>query len=661
MKPAAIQPWLDANQRHLMAAVGVVRARLQRHAARERGVAEQNDAVISAEAALRATAEAMPASPALETLCAGFRLSPFEHDVLLLCAGIELSSEFAALVMTIQTATRRPGPTFSLALAALPEAHWSALAPGAPLRRWRLVEVTANEGLVSAPLRIDERVLHFLTGVDALDERLQGLLQPIHLSAELPASQIAIVDTLTELWGRSTDFESCPVVQLCAGDPVDKRAVAATACRTMGLRLHLLRQADLPPSAAERESLARLWEREAVLSRSALLIEADDGEESENARGLTALLENVQGVVFVSRRDPLRLRLRPVVRRDVPAPRPSEQTALWQQALGEAAPSLNGHIERLVSQFCLGPQAIRAASAGILTNAPGQSATELSSKLWETCRVQARARLDDLAQRLTPVATWRDLVLPEAQLQTLREVAAHVRQRAKVYEAWGFAEKSSRGLGISALFAGPSGTGKTMAAEVLANELKLDLYHIDLSAVVSKYIGETEKNLRRVFDAAEQAGAILLFDEADALFGKRSEVKDSHDRYANLEVSYLLQRMEAYRGLAILTTNMKDALDAAFLRRLRFVVQFPFPDTAQRAEIWRRIFPSGTPTDGLDHDKLSRLNVAGGNIRNVALNAAFLAADEDQPVRMKHLLRAARSEYRKLEKPLTTTEIGGWV
>ena len=236
----------------------------------------------------------------------------------------------------------------------------------------------------------------------------------------------------------------------------------------------------------------------------------------------------------------------------------------------------------------------------------------------------------------------------------------HVRRRTTVYESWGFGARNSRGLGISALFAGPSGTGKTMAAEVLARELRLDLYRIDLSSVVSKYIGETEKNLRRVFDAAEAGGAILLFDEADALFGKRSEVKDSHDRYANIEVSYLLQRMEAYRGLAILTTNMKGALDTAFLRRIRFIVQFPFPDAASRAEIWRGIFPPETPTKRLDYDKLARLNVAGGNIRNIALNAAFLAADAEEPVRMEHLLRAARGEYAKLEKPLTGAEIGGW-
>jgi len=251
--------------------------------------------------------------------------------------------------------------------------------------------------------------------------------------------------------------------------------------------------------------------------------------------------------------------------------------------------------------------------------------------------------------------------LQESQREILHEIALHVRHRFTVHEQWGFSKQSTRGLGISTLFSGPSGTGKTMAAEVLANEVRLDLYRIDLSQVVSKYIGETEKNLARVFEAAEGGGAILLFDEADALFGKRSEVKDSHDRYANIEVSYLLQRMESYRGLAVLTTNRKSALDPAFLRRLRFVVEFPFPDAPQRAEIWRRVFPQETPTLGLRIERLARLNAAGGHIRNIAMCAAFLAADAGEPVGMPHLLSAARSEFAKLEKPLTEAELAGWV
>ena len=281
--------------------------------------------------------------------------------------------------------------------------------------------------------------------------------------------------------------------------------------------------------------------------------------------------------------------------------------------------------------------------------------------LWDYCRSQARPQLDDLAQRIEAMATWDDLVLPEREKHILRDISLHVRQRAKVYQEWGFAGKGGKGLGISALFSGASGTGKTMAAEVLAHELKLDLYRIDLSAVVSKYIGETEKNLRRIFDAAETSGAILLFDEADALFGKRTQVKDSHDRHANVEVSYLLQRMEAYQGLAILTTNLKESLDQAFLRRLRFAIKFPFPDAAARSQIWQRIFPTKTPTNKLDFNKLGCLNVAGGNIRNIALNAAFVAADAGEAVMMKHILQAAKSECVKLERSLTDVEIRGWV
>jgi len=315
-------------------------------------------------------------------------------------------------------------------------------------------------------------------------------------------------------------------------------------------------------------------------------------------------------------------------------------------------------LERVISQFDFDASAIHTA-AGRLQGAEF-SAHDSNNALWQACRLHARPQLEDLAQRIHSTASWENIVLPAPQLQTLQTIATHARYRAKVLDQWGFAQQSNRGLGLSALFCGPSGTGKTLAAEILANEMQLDLFRIDLSAVVSKYIGETEKNLRRVFDAAEEGGAVLLFDEADALFGKRSEVKDSHDRYANVEISYLLQRMEAYRGLAILTTNMKDALDRAFLRRLRFVVQFPFPDQAQRAQIWRQIFPAQTPTEQLDFNSLSRLSVSGGNIRSIALNAAFAAADDNRSVGMGHLLRAARHEYDKLEKPLTKAETGGW-
>jgi SpoVK/Ycf46/Vps4 family AAA+-type ATPase len=231
----------------------------------------------------------------------------------------------------------------------------------------------------------------------------------------------------------------------------------------------------------------------------------------------------------------------------------------------------------------------------------------------------------------------------------------------KVYETWGFAAKGRRGLGVSALFTGGSGTGKTMAAEVLAGELRLDLYRIDLSAVVSKYIGETEKNLKQIFDTAEDGGVLLLFDEADALFGKRSEVRDSHDRYANIEVGYLLQRLEAYQGLAILTTNLKSSMDTAFQRRLRFIVNFPFPDAGLREAIWKSVFPAATPTRDLDYRKLAQLNASGGNIRNIALNAAFFSAQSGKPLDMASIAAAAKLEAQKIERPLSDAELRGWV
>jgi SpoVK/Ycf46/Vps4 family AAA+-type ATPase len=247
-------------------------------------------------------------------------------------------------------------------------------------------------------------------------------------------------------------------------------------------------------------------------------------------------------------------------------------------------------------------------------------------------------------------------VLADEQTRLLHQLADQVGQRSRVYEDWGFASKMSRGLGINALFVGESGTGKTMAAEVLAKDLHHNLYRIDLSAVVSKYIGETEKNLRRLFDGAEDGGVMLFFDEADALFGKRSEVRDSHDRYANIEINYLLQRMEAFRGVAILATNMKGALDTAFMRRLRFVITFPFPGAAERKQMWQKVFPSNVPTRELDYNRLAHFNLTGGSIHTIALNTAFLAAQVDTAVTMQLVLNATRAEFLKLERPINEAE-----
>jgi hypothetical protein len=645
--------WTGANQRYLMAAVGVVREMLQHHVQDEEapdGLARQR---------LDEAAAAMPSPSALDLLCEKFELSEFERAVLLLCAGVELDSRFAALCARAQSDPAKLYPTFSLALAVISNAHWSAITPAAPLRRWRMIEVGHGSLLTLSALRIDERILHYLAGVQHLDERLSGLVEPLEGSGDLVASHQALVERIAGAWSQAAGHAPLATVQLCGGDVADQRAIAIAACNAVGLHLGMMKAQSLPAAPGEVDALLRLWRREAILSGAALLLECHDVEASDTARAAAVerVVDGVNAPLIVSGAERQRVRQAAMLTLDVRRPAPREQRALWQQVLSSTAVSSNGMGDALASQFDLTPAKVHAACA----EATSLPENDFGKALWDACRMQARPRLDDLAQRIEPAATWDDLVLPDAQRRLLREIAVHVRQRATVYESWGFATKGLRGLGISALFAGVSGTGKTMAAEVLANELRLDLYRIDLSAVVSKYIGETEKNLRRVFDAAEEGGAILLFDEADALFGKRSEVKDSHDRYANIEVSYLLQRMEAYRGLAILTTNLKNALDTAFLRRIRFIVHFPFPDAEQRAEIWRRIFPIQTPTEALDPAKLARLNVAGGNIRNIALGAAFFAADAGEPVRMTHILQATEGEYAKLEKSLSEAEVRGWV
>jgi hypothetical protein len=610
-----------------------------------------------------------PPSPgtALDRLVEAFGLSPFERDILLLCAGIELDAEFAELCATAQRDPTRTQPTFSLAMAMLPGAHWSALSPDAPLRHWRLLEIGAGPVVTRAPLRIDERILHFLVGVGQLDERLTSLidLAPAPETSPLTPTQARIADEIADSWHGASPGRGLAVVQLSA-PAADGPAIAAAAAARLGLRAATLPADRLPRAAQDLDSLLRLWEREGILSGVGVLlvtVEDQPGAEGDAARArdaaLALLLERAVGPIILCEREPRRVTCRPAVLLELGYPSGAEQLALWRDSLGGVGPG-DAALAATANQFSLTPTVIRAVAGELRTHQAAHPDDDAAAVLWGLCRRRLRGALEGLAQRLESELSWDDIVLPEPQKDTLKSIAAQLRQRATVYDQWGFADKSRRGLGLSALFHGPSGVGKTMAAEVLASELNLDLYHIDLSRIVSKYIGETEANLRRVFDAAEQNGAILLFDEADSLFGTRSEVKDSHDRYANIEVSYLLQRMEAYRGLAILTTNMRAALDPAFLRRIRFSIAFPFPDAPQRIEIWRKIFPPNAPTKSLDLERLGQLRVAGGNIRNIALNAAFLAADAGAPVGMDHILRATRAEYAKLDRRLTHSETALW-
>jgi len=633
--------WTSANQGLLVAEFAWLKARL-----RGEDETTARTMVDDAHAQLE-----IPA--AIDTLAERFGLSGFERDVLLLVAGIEMDSELATLCAGIGEA-QRPWPSFGLAMAVLPDPHWSALTPNRPLRQWRLIEPADETSLTSTRLRMDERVLHYIAGLTYLDARLQPVMRPLDEPSAMAASHRAVTRDVVAAIERMEG--PLPVLQLWGGDPDGQRDVAALIAARLGVRLFAIACEDLPSTPDEIEAMAALWQREAALLDGALLIECRDT--AEPAANVRRFIERVGGVTLSATREPMVLE-RADWRFRIDKPSHHDQIDLWWQTLGEGAERYGDALTAVASEFRLSTRDIERAGAELAQAQDSSEPPEAS--LWRVCRGLQGRRIDGLARRIEPIAAWHDLILPEPQKAILRQIAVHLRHRATVYDSWGFAARSTRGLGLSALFAGESGTGKTMAAEVLANELHQDLYRIDLSAVVSKYIGETEKNLARVFDAAEDSGIILLFDEADALFGKRSEVKDSHDRYANIEVSYLLQRMEAYRGLAILTTNQKAALDTAFHRRLRFVVNFPFPEAAERAAIWRGMFPAPTPTEGLDYAKLARLQVAGGNIRNIALNAAFLAADEGRAVTMAHILRAAQTDAAKRERPLGEAETRGWL
>ena len=591
--------------------------------------------------------------PAIETLAKIFGLSDFERELLLLLAGVEMEPSLAEKCAQLTARQQRGSLNFSVAMTALSSPHWSALAASSPLRRFRLIAMETGYGLTSAPLRIDERVLHYIAGLNQLDERLDAMLRlkpkPQWMAGEHFRLATETIRPLDE------GARSSGVIHLYGDDPDAQENIAAILAHCAGRELMVLRVEDTPAAGAEMEQFLHLWLRESLLLPAFLLLQW--GGEGHNAAA-SQLAERAPGPLFICSRNTLRLH-RSVERYEVNKPGPEAQRQLWTAALGTAGESLAPLVEETAQQFRFSAETIVAISNSV--DASESEAPEIGERLWNSCRAHSRTQLESMAERIIPCATWEDIVLPHTQLETLHQLVSQSRHRMTVYEQWGFAAKGRRGLGLCALFSGPSGTGKTLAAEVLACELKLDLYRIDLSAVVSKYIGETEKNLRQVFDAAESGGVLLLFDEADALFGKRAEVKDSHDRYANIEVGYLLQRMESFQGLAILTTNFRSSLDKAFQRRLRFCVEFPFPDATHRQAIWQRVFPSQTPTAGLRPERLATLNLAGGNIRNIAMNAAFLAAESGEAVSMGHILKAVQMESVKIERPIAETETRGWV
>jgi len=603
----------------------------------------------------------------IKHLVKAFGLNPFDVQVLLLAATIELDTSFETLFAQCQPETGGRLPTVALALRLFCESadEWVqarlSFSASGPLLHWGLLHLEAHaSSLLNTPFHLDPRIVDALLGQDQPSADLSGR---IHFLRSLPLGQLVHPDLavrLSTIIQKGLALDQWPgrlVVNLYGAHGSGRRTLAAAAAEQ-------LRAPVIAASAAElvREGTLPAFMREAVLQQSVAYLDCSDLPDEARSTVLAACSEGARLVLFGTLNRAAWLEDQPqvmVVPFEAPGLNSEDRKRLWAAKFGG---KLNGQGDLLAIQFSFTPgdiqQVYEAARALALIRTPDDPQVSLQD-VWQAARAHPQHRLDEFARRIEPQYTWDDIVLPAAARQQLVEIQEQVAQQARVYGAWGFGKKLTRGRGISALFSGSSGTGKTMAAEIMAGALNLDLYRIDLSSVVSKYIGETEKNLARVFDEAENGNVILFFDEADALFGKRSEVKDAHDRYANIEINYLLQRMEDYQGLAILATNMRQSLDDAFLRRLRFLIEFPFPDESQRAEIWRRTFPPEMPQKDLEVDFLARqFRIPGGNIRNIVLNAAFLAAGEDAPVQMAHIIRATKREFDKIGRACLESEFG---
>jgi ATP-dependent 26S proteasome regulatory subunit len=609
-----------------------------------------------------------------------FGLSRFELDVLLVALAPEIELRYEKLFAYLQDDVTRRRPTINLVLKLLVPGLAGQLAarrcfdPDAPLLHYRLLELSEENqnratSLLSRTIKLDDGLVSFLLGDDSLDSRLR----PYADFAEKDEAAPRLSEEASEYARRLVELAHEPggyVCVLSGPDEYNKRRLAAEVCQEIGLPLLIFEIGQLG-NIQKTESILRLLEREIILRELPVYLASyeillkEDGSGRDTARLLEKLLVEHKGLCFIpiTQNHPplLARRERRELKINLAMPGYGERQQLWETQLGKAAVGLD--LESLSNRFRLSSGQIVAAAATARNLAAWRGETAPTLEDLETaCRRHSNQKLSGLARKIEPHYRWDDLVLPYDQTNMLREVCEQVRHRSMVYEKWGFEKKLSLGKGLNVVFAGQSGTGKTMSAEIIAGELKLDLYKIDLSNVVSKYIGETEKNLERIFTEAGESNAILFFDEADSIFGKRSEVKDAHDRYANIETGYLLQKMEEYDGIVVLATNLRKNLDEAFVRRMHFVLEFPFPEEEDRFQIWSRVFPKDVPlSQNVDLRFMAKqFKVAGGNIKNIALAAAFLAASAgpDQMVEMEHMIRATRREFQKMGKLCTESDFG---
>jgi len=619
-----------------------------------------------------------------------FGLTPFEEQAVLICLAPELDLRYERLYAYLQDDVTRKQPGVELICRlwrATPEEKLPVRAffsPQAPLFRAQILRFLEGDErpLPARLLKLDEQVVNYLLGTGSLSQELAACcrlttdlseLQNLRWPESLKAQLVAV--TKNHLHGPRPAPRRL-IHHFYGPTGTGKKALAGGICRELGVPLLGVDLREARLRASQFEEMLRRTLREGLLQPAAIYLEhfdqvlGDEPQAISEQRSVARAIDEFSWLTFIATernweprglfQDHLWLSV------ELPAPDLMTRVELWAALAagqGEFAPEVDWG--GLATKFRLTPGQMRDALIAARNHAQlragsGSALTPMITleDLSLGCRGQSNQKLSTLARKLVPRKDWSDITLPTHALAQLRELCDQVKHRQTVYGHWGFGHKQTLGTGLCALFYGLSGTGKTLAVEIIAHELRLEAFKVDLSTVVSKYIGETEKNLSRVFAEAETSNAILFFDEADALFGKRSEVKDAHDRYANIEISYLLQRMEEFDGLVILATNLRKHIDEAFFRRMHFAVEFPLPDEGHRYRIWRQHLPASAPVaDDIDFDFLaSRLNLAGGNIRNVVINAAFLAAANSGVIHMEHFIRAAKREYQKIGRLCTEAD-----
>lgn len=590
-----------------------------------------------------------------------FGLNLLDSYILLLALAPEVDRRYERLYAYLHDDVSQRRPTVNLMMNLLGTtleqryAVWDRLQPQVPLRRFRLVDIVAESSRADAPflaqvLRVDHRVVAHLLGDTSIDPRLKHHVKHEDLQALLPTS-------------FKTNTSEAPIVYMRGGDMMGQIESAAALCVEIDLPLVSINLASLKENDSEFDLMWRLAIREGYLAGSALFLDKWDSILNENdsqpPMALWEMLQSYPGPVFITGKvdwEPLDMyRQRRLIRKNFALPAYPERRETWDILLAQHEIHVpEKELDELANKFRFTRRQIARAVQTACDLAVTRGDTVNMRDLYSGSQSHATLRLGKLASKIDPRYEWDDLILPPDQTTQLREITERALHAHRVHQEWGYADKIAPTVRISALFAGDSGTGKTMAAEVISRTLGLVMYKVDLSSVVSKYIGETEKNLGAIFDEARSSNAVLFFDEADALFGKRSEVKDARDRYANIEVAYLLQQIETYDGVAIMATNLRQNLDEAFTRRLDFVIDFPFPETEYRQRIWRAHFPPRAPmSDDVDLREVAEAyRLAGGNIRNAAIAAAYLAAADGGIITMAHIRNAVRREHQKMGRLL---------